>query len=136
MSDRGHTKNSPEFYAQILRGIGAPVTQKNLRVLDAWQRAEGSTSSWNPFNSTQSSHVAGETNYNSVGVKNYPSEMAGVNATIATLKNGYYNPMIAALKNDNPEAFIAAVVASPWDGGYGGRGSGKTYKNSSINQSV
>jgi hypothetical protein len=127
-----HAKNSPAFYAEVLRGIGAPVTAQNLRVLDAWQRAEGSTSSWNPFNSTQSSRQAGETNYNSIGVKNYPSEDAGIKATVATLKNGYYGPMITALKNNNQEAFIAAVVASPWDDGYGGRGSGKTYKNSSV----
>lgn len=127
-----HAKNSPEFYAQVLRAIGAPVTAANLRVLDAWQRAEGSSSSWNPFNSEQSSHASGETNYNSAGVKNYPNEDAGVRATVATLKNGYYGPMITALKNDNQEAFIAALVASPWDGGYGGRGAGKTYKNSSI----
>lgn len=125
-------KTQDTYYAQVLAGIGAPVTQGNLNVLKAWQQAEGSSSRWNAFNTTQPSKAKGTTDYNSIGVKNYPTQKAGIDATVSTLKLNYYTAMVAALKANDQEAFIKALVASPWDGGYGGRGANKTYKNSSV----
>jgi hypothetical protein len=121
------------FYARVLAGIGAPINQINLGVLAAWQKAEGGSSSWNPFNTTQS--APGAKSYNSVGVRNYPDETTGVNATVATLQNGYYKPILSALKASNPDAAIAAIVSSPWDGGYGApvlSGGKRDYTRSSI----
>jgi hypothetical protein len=125
-------KTQDTYYAQVLSGIGAPVTQANLNALKAWQQAEGSTARWNAFNTTQPSKTTGTSNYNSVGVKNYPTQKTGVDATVNTLKLSYYVDMVKALKNNDQEAFIQALVASPWDGGYSGRGNGRTYKQSSV----
>ena len=125
-------KAKDTYYAQVLSGIGAPVTQANLNALKAWQQAEGSTARWNAFNTTQPSRTTGTTNYNSIGVKNYPTQNTGIDATVATLKLPYYVNMVNALKNNNQDAFIEALVSSPWDGGYSGRGNGKTYKQSSV----
>jgi hypothetical protein len=125
-------KTQDTYYAQVLSGIGAPVTQANLNALKAWQQAEGSTARWNAFNTTQPSRTTGTTNYNSIGVKNYPTQKTGVDATVATLKLPYYVDLVGALKNNNQDAFIQALVASPWDGGYSGRGGGRTYKQSSV----
>jgi hypothetical protein len=126
-------KNSDPFLAQILVGIGAPVTPTNLNLLKAWQTAEGSTSAYNPFNTTQRVAVPGVTDYNSTGVKNYPDPQTGVTATVSTLLNGKYGPVVAGLRAQSPDAFVAGLVASPWAGsGYGGRGTGKTYKDSTV----
>lgn len=54
----------------------------------AWARAEGGTARFNPWNTTEP--WPGATGYNSAGVKNYPSAYAGVQATVRTLRNGYY----------------------------------------------
>ena len=102
-----------QFAAAVLHGIGAPVTAANLHALLAWQRAEGGSAKWNPFNTTQPASGAGS--YNSVGVRNYRSYQQGLQATIQTLKNGHYGGVIAALhRGTNPLAVAAAIGASPW----------------------
>lgn len=84
----------------LLRRMGVPVTRQNLAFLSAWQGHEGGTASFNPLNTTQP--WQGSSNYNSVGVKNYPNPAAGLAATIRTLRNGYYPGILAALRSGNP----------------------------------
>lgn len=107
---------TPDWRQKLLGGVNAPVTPDNLRLLTAWQHAEGGTATNNPFNTTQSS--PGATNYNSVGVKNYGSPDQGLAATVATLQNGRYDPVLSALRSGNNAAGAAnAVVQSPWGTG-------------------
>jgi len=102
-----------DWQAQILRGVNAPVTPENIQAVNAWQRAEGGGASNNPFNTTQP--VTGASSYNSVGVRNYATPQVGIQATIDTLTNGRYGPVIAALQQgNNPQAVAGAVGASPW----------------------
>ena len=61
------------------------------KVWAAWQRAEGGTAKYNAWNTTEP--WPGATDYNSAGVKNYPSAYAGTAATVATLRNGLYPRM-------------------------------------------
>jgi ribosomal protein L12E/L44/L45/RPP1/RPP2 len=52
---------------------------------------------------------------NAVGVKAYASWSEGLTATIATLENGDYANIIAALRaGQNAAAVAAAVAVSPW----------------------
>lgn len=100
-------------YAPILRGIGAPVTPTTTRDLAAWQRAEGGSATYNPFNTTFGGF--GGTNYNSVGVKNYPTARAGIQATINTLLNGRYGNLVRGLRAGGaPARFASDLGASPW----------------------
>jgi hypothetical protein len=104
---------SAASYIAILRGIGAPVTLDNLAALLGWQRAEGGTASYNPFNTTLM--APGASSYNSVGVRNYTSAAQGVQATVATLKGSAYAGVVGALRKGNDPAQVAAAVgASPW----------------------
>jgi cell wall-associated NlpC family hydrolase len=105
--------------AQLLRQLGAPATPGNMKFLAAWQRAEGGNASFNPFNTTQPS--AGASNYNSVGVKNYPSLTTGLQATARTLLNGKYGPIVAGLRSGKatPAQLATAVAMSPWGTGSG-----------------
>ena len=41
--------NDDEFYKEILRGIGAPVTKNNMTLFYAWRQAEGNGGKYNPF---------------------------------------------------------------------------------------
>lgn len=89
------------YFENVLIGIGAPITTANMNALAAWQAAEGGSSKNNPLNTTQP--APGATNYNSVGVKNYPDAATGIRATVQTLLNGNYNGIVAALrKGKNP----------------------------------
>jgi hypothetical protein len=51
--------------------------------------------------------MAGATNFNSVGVKNYLTISDGVNATLKTLKNGRYNCIINGLQQNIGASEIA-----------------------------
>ncbi len=104
---------STQQYAAILKGIGAPVTAQNIRAFQAWQRAEGGSARFNPFNTTQP--MSGASSYNSIGVRNYSSASQGIRATIETLKNGHYGNVLTALRRGNNAGKVAAAVgASPW----------------------
>jgi hypothetical protein len=97
--------------------LGAPSTPDNLKFLEAWQQGEGGTADNNPFNTTQPG--AGASNYNSVGVKNYPSLAEGLKETVATLLNGRYGNIVGDLRSGKAPAMKLAqdVAASPWGTG-------------------
>jgi len=93
--------NDNEFYEEILKGIGAPITDSNLKFLYAWRQAEGGKATNNPFNTTFNlKNDSGISNYNKVGVKNYSSPQYGVEATVKTLSNNRYSCIVNGLKND------------------------------------
>jgi hypothetical protein len=64
--------------------------------------------------------MPGATSFNSVGVKNYASYRDGLTATLRTLTNGRYEPIIAALRRGgSADAVARAIAASPWGTGAG-----------------
>lgn len=106
----------PNWQAQILHGLGAPVTPQNLLFLNNWTKAEGGNASYNPFNTTQ--NAPGATSYNSVGVRNYVSPQQGINATVQTLLNGRYGNILSALRQGtDARAAALALANSPWGTG-------------------
>lgn len=102
-----------QWWRDILSGIHAPDSAVNRSNLNAWVACEGGSAAYNPFNTTEPWPRA--TDYNSVGVKNYASYQDGVSATIATLENGFYPNILAALRSSaRRSVFAGAVGASPW----------------------
>ena len=104
----------------LLKNLGVPVSPDNVTAIVSWEMAEGghwyNTARFNPLNTTMSE--PGATAMNSVGVKAYISWEQGFAATIATLFNGYYAGIIAALERGNDAQAVAnAVAASPWGTG-------------------
>ena len=66
------------------------------------------TATNNPLNTTQSiMYDPEQSNFNTVGVKNYSRPEFGIEATIKTLKNGYYNCILDGLRNERPYEEIA-----------------------------
>jgi hypothetical protein len=110
-------------WAELLLGrIGAPICVDNLTILVAWQAAEGTAAAHNPLATTHG--FAGATDFNAVGVKNYPSLDAGLDATIETLHGpeAYgYGPILGALDSCAPAMTTAqAINASSWCRGCAG----------------
>jgi len=95
----------------ILKALGAPLSDTSINLLVAWSWCEkphyaGGSWQWNnPLNTTQPGFNA-TGNANSVGVKIYPTQSDGVNATVATLTNGYYPNIVQALKAGNANLFF------------------------------
>lgn len=93
--------NDKQFYEEVLKGIGAPITDGNMKFLFSWRQAEGGKATNNPFNTTQGlSKDTGISKYNKIGVKNYSTPQFGVEATVKTLLNGNYSCIVNGLKND------------------------------------
>ncbi len=109
---------SPQTWAQaFLRNARLPVTASNVRAIVSWEAAEGghwvNGAHFNPLNTTMPE--PGATSMNSVGVKAYTSWAQGFTATVATLYNGNYPGIIAALRaGTDAQAVANAVGASPW----------------------
>jgi hypothetical protein len=108
----------PGWEAQVLEGIGAPVTPQNVQNLDVWQRAEGGSTAnpdnYNPFDTTLP--APGSFGTNSVGVQAYPDWSTGLAATVKTLEMGYYTNIVGDLRSGAPYGqFAGDVNASPWD---------------------
>ena len=104
----------------LLVTMRLPVTADNVAAITAWEMAEGghwyNTAYYNPLNTTQD--MPGATVFNSVGVKAYTSWKQGLEATVKTLKNGYYGGIIDALRRGNDASGVAQAVGnSPWGTG-------------------
>jgi len=119
------TTSDDEFYKSVLKGLGAPVTDENMKFLYAWRQAEGGKARNNPFNTTQAK--PGSSFYNCLkkgisgckaGVRNYANSQDGIDATIKTLKNGRYQNIINSLKSGkSAEQSALALKSSPWGTG-------------------
>jgi len=111
----GHART--RWSVALLDRLGAPVTTENIRALSAWIGAEANNSRFrNPLATTMG--ASGATNVNEVGVKSYPTDDIGLDATVRTLTNGLYEPILAALRaGDSAVRVVAAVAGSPWGTG-------------------
>lgn len=130
----------------VYSSINAPVTGPNEYAMTKWQQREGggggcpgqpsSAGIWpvhsdgsygpagNPINTTQ--YEPGSTNWNSIGVKIYQDYNGqtcwywGIKANGDTLLNGYYPPILAALRSPAGDNYTQcvnlakAVAKTPW----------------------
>lgn len=109
----------PDFTTALLSSLGARATPENTRFVNAWVRAEGTKAGFNPLATTQT--MGPRSNFNSVGVQNYPNFQTGLNATVKTLTNGRYVPIVSGLRSGTATAnqLAQAVANSPWGTGRG-----------------
>lgn len=107
--------------ATLLKQLGIHQTPGAVQGLVGWARAEGGNwnndARFNPLNTTQ--HAPGASSINSVGVKSYKNWTQGLNATVETLRNGRYEPILAALRSGDATAVANAIGKTPWGTGGG-----------------
>jgi hypothetical protein len=105
--------NTPSWIVGVLNGIGAPLTSNNVRSLELWAGSENTAAKWNPLATTEP--ASGATSFNSVGVRNYPNEAIGVQATVQTLQQSNMTQIRNSLVNNAPVSdTTAAINSSPW----------------------
>lgn len=88
----------------VLNGVGAPANNITADVLWAWSGAESGSDRMrinNPLNTTQP-EGSGNVDFNSVGVKIYPTVEQGIAATVTTLLNGHYPLIVDHLRRSIP----------------------------------
>lgn len=102
----------------VLQGIGAPASSENLDTLWAWSNAETAPYDlmrWNnPLNTTQPwpGAVNSGAQPGPHDVKIYHTVADGINATIATLLNGYYPNIVGNLRGSVPRGSWGAYSSA------------------------
>jgi hypothetical protein len=108
----------------LLRAGHLPVTACNVGAVSAWEAAEGghwaNSAEHNPLNTTMTEPgswpMPGSTNI--PPVRAYPTWRTGLRATVATLNDGYYPRILAALSDGGSAQAVAdAVASSRWGTG-------------------
>ena len=108
---------SIKFLKDVLTFIGIPnPNQYQLQMMKAWRQHEGSTATYNPFNTTR--RAEGATDFNSVGVKNYINWQQGLYATTQTLKQANFSTIVSSIKNikttDDISKTMVVINNSAW----------------------
>lgn len=111
--------NSPsDFALATLSRLGIEPTADNLRAMVAWVKQEGghwhNSAKYNPLNTTHNLPGSGDTGVQG-NISVYQNWGQGVDATVATLRNGKYDEILAKLKNGTWEEIVDAISASPWN---------------------
>lgn len=108
---------TPQAWAvDWLHAAGFPQTASNITVVYSWEYAEssGGGGMWNPLNTTQGGYP-GESDFNSVGVKNYAARVHGLEANAKVIHNGFYPAAVQAFqRGDDAPTTIRAITSSPW----------------------
>jgi len=94
-----------QFAVALLQQGRFPVTKSNVSFIEGWAQREGgnwsNTAAYNPLNTEQP--LNGSVNYKTRapgrGVQSYSSWNDGVTATLQTLNNGDYQPIVSALSS-------------------------------------
>jgi hypothetical protein len=101
----------------FLRVMGVPVCRNNVVAVVSWQVAESTQAAWNPLATTH--RMDGSTDFNGVGVQNYPSLAQGLQATKETIDYGWdvygYGAIVVSLRAcGQPMRTASAINASRW----------------------
>jgi hypothetical protein len=135
---------SQYFFDVVMQKLGVSPTAEKRRFFRAWQQAEGTNAKYNPLATTKNINASGQTDFNSVGVKNYPTEDDGIAATVATLNlDRYYKELTDKLKQDDitaEELADSKRALKTWSGGDGTyvarRLGSSTTSNSNIQHTI
>lgn len=113
--------HSPDAWAlDFLAAARFAATPSNVRAVVSWEYAESGAGGgmYNPLNTTQGGYP-GESDYNSVGVKNYARYVDGIAANARVIRNGFYDEPVRLFELSNDaRAICDAITRSPWGTGY------------------
>jgi len=121
----GNLSTRAGFAAALLAADSLPETSCDLSAVVEWEIREGggfgNQATYDPLN-VNPGPGAGWPGYNAIGAWAFPNATDGLRYTVATLNDGYYGGIIAALRaGNNAQAVCNAIMASPWAAShYGG----------------
>jgi hypothetical protein len=103
-----------DFTIEVIKRLGGFINPQRVAFGVAWAAYENNHATNNPWSTTQP--YPGSTDYNSDNVKNYATIEDGINATVETLTNGYYNRLVNAFKDETSTLLdlMNALDSSPW----------------------
>jgi hypothetical protein len=115
------TDTASNWATAVLNQGHYPNTAQNQSFLVGWASHENTSASYNPLATTYRTSSSQPLPGNSAGVQQYGSVSEGVGATVATLQNGDYPSINAALASGNPwpanDSGALGNNLSTWSGG-------------------
>lgn len=106
-----------QWAATVLKRLRIRQTPGAVQALVGWARAEGghwnNQARYNPLNTTQPEPGAGNTGSQG-NIKVYRSWDQGIDATVKTLENGRYQPILQGLASGDPNRVANAIGQTPW----------------------
>lgn len=122
---------SKEIWAKdLLKGLDIPFSENRAKIFYAWFNGEGTVAKYNPLATTWVKQGStffnclkrSETGKCIIGVQNYPDYKTGLKATLDTLKQDFYIPIIEAIEKDvkkfNPKDKELIKAFATWGTGY------------------
>lgn len=118
--DAGSINNPTDFANALLSALGFPVTGADVTTLVFWENHEGGNwhndARYNPLNTTQPEPGSGVTGtQGDIGV--YLSWDQGIEATVTTLRNGFYPTILASLASGLGLSSADDAELSKWGSG-------------------
>lgn len=105
-----------QYALAVLRQGGYATGTGQLEALVCGMASEDSAAAWNPLDTEEP--APGATDYNTAGVRNYPTLEVGVDAVLRTLSLGVYNPLRALLRDETASTLAVLKAFVPaWCGG-------------------
>ena len=111
--------NRGDWAKALLDALGYSADQNTLPAIVAMEAEQNTAALNNPLATTEPGYGGTDLAGNSAGVKNYPTWQDGIDATVATLKNGLYDGVLAALSSGSAVQVLQQWAKSPWGGGRG-----------------
>jgi hypothetical protein len=117
----GESEAESAWITSFLSALGAPASAADVASVTDWITHEGTYGTGatnNPLNTAEPGY--GSTSvFNSIGVRNYPTEADGISATVATLEKGDYPDILSLLRSGAGLKSGASAGLSKWsNGGY------------------
>ena len=109
------TTTRAQYALAVLRQGGYATSESHVAALVCGMTAEDSEAKWNPLDTEMD--APGASDYNSAGVKDYPTIEVGLDAVVRTLALAPYAQLRALLRD--PGASTEAILQGflPWTGG-------------------
>lgn len=104
-----------EWSKMLANALGNQVPDDDtIKWIAAWTAQENTKARYNPLATTQK--WDGATDFNTVGVKNYPSPEIGIQATVKTLSYSFdgYQDIRDGIRTNNPEQAMDGLFKAPW----------------------
>ena len=115
----GNAVDKTAFFTGVIQALqnpSVPVSDFAIKAFLAWEPQENTAACWNPLATTWG--MPGSTNFNSVGVQNYPDQATGILATANTLNQtwDFYHPIRTMLAKQGFDETALTQALVKWVG--------------------
>lgn len=111
---QGISSDLTYLFTGVLDRLGIERSSFALAAMERWAAMENTRATWNPLATTLETPES--TDFNAAGVRNYPDQGTGIEATASTLRLSYYDAIRAMLRQESFERERVQDSLNTWSG--------------------